>query len=354
MKKISKYLLLILFFSIVVLIFNQSLVEAATTKTINTMEELKTAFNGRTTIDGNTIKLTDNVTIEDILDIKIPELIIDFNGKTIECKENGHLRIFNKTTFKDSSTNNRLDWGGFIFNRDGGESINVYLNAELIINNGKFIDAGAKNSWNVYVSGKLTINDATFSTTRTEPETMIHNMIYLGPDSECIINDGEFSSMNAIIMIGGSQYLNDSVYTGDRHYSNKCKLTINGGNFNCLYSDAIDIKIFYPYVDKDNNKEIITPKITLNNCNINAKHTVIGFWGGCTDEEFINADTKILTILGGTYTSSEESYGSPFEIRTYENPNTYFNPKDFVLQGGTFESLNNSRGAICLFGPYKR
>lgn len=354
MKKIFKYVLSILFFSLIILFFNQTLVKAAETNTISTMEELKTAFGEKATIDGNIIKLTDNVTLQDdIFDIKIPEVVVDFNGRTIECKGNGYIRIYNKVTFKDSSTTNRLDWGGVIFNRDSGESINVCLNAELIIDSGNFIDVGARNSWNIYVSGKMKINDATFSTNRTEPEGQLHYMIYLGPDSECIINDGEFSSLDSIITIGGSQYRNDSIYTGDRHYSNRCKLTINGGNFNCLNSGAIDIKVFYPYVDKDNNKEIITPKITLNNCNINAKHTAIGFWGGCTDEEFKDADTKILTILGGTYTSSEESFGSAFEIRTYTTPNTYFNPKDFVLQGGTFESLG-SIGAMRLLGPRKR
>lgn len=340
MKKISKYLLLILFFSIVVLIFNQSLVEAATTRTINTMEELKTAFNERTTIDGNTIKLTDNIILKDnVLDINIPEVIIDFNGKTIECKENGHLRIFNKTTFKDSSTSNRLEWGGVIFN---GGTINVWTNVELIINNGKFIDAGADTDSKLYVAGKLIINDAIFSTTRTEPAYEYNYMIRLGQDSECIVNGGEFSHTDTIIYVGGSKY------------SNNCKLSINGGNFNCMNTDAIEIYTFYPYVDADGNKEVITPKITLNNCNIKAKHSAIGFWGGCTDEEFINADTKILTILGGTYTCSEQSLGDAFEIRTYSDPNTYFNPKDFVFQGGTFESLNNSTGAMRLLGPRKR
>lgn len=168
-------------------------------------------------------------------------------------------------------------------------------------------------------------------------------MISLGPESECIINNGEFSHTDTIIYVGGSQY------------SNKCKLTINGGNFNCLNTDVIKIYTFYPYENNtNNNKEVITPQIILNNCNMSAKHTAIGFWGGCTDDEFKDADTKILTILGGTYRCSEESLGDVFEIRTYSDPYTYFNPKDFVLQGGTFESLSNSTGAMRLLGPRKR
>lgn len=342
--RVLKVVVLILFFNLLILFFNQSSVKAVEVNTISTMEELKAAFGEKAIIDGSIIKLTDNIILEDsVLNIKIPEVIIDFNGKTIECKGNGGIGIYNKVTFKDSSTTNRLYWGGFIFNHEKNSSINVNINAELIINNGKFVDGGiATTGGKLYVAGKLTINDATFSTTRTEPAYKYNYMISLSSNSECVINSGEFSHSDSIIYIGGSKY------------SNKCKLTINGGNFNCLYTDAIEIMTFYPYVDKDNNKKIITPKITLNNCNINAKHTAIGFWGGCTDGEFKDADTKILTILGGTYKCSAASYGSVFEIRTYANPNTYFNPKDFVLQGGTFESLNNTNGAIRLIGPRKR
>lgn len=340
MKKILKNVLMILLFSLTILFFYQSLVKAETKK-VSTTEELKTAFNGNATIDGNIIKLTNNIILkDDALNINIPELIIDFNGKTIECKEKAHLVILNNATFKDSSTSNRLEWGGIIFN---GGTINVWTNVELIINSGKFIDAGADTDSKVYVSGKLTINDATFSTTRTEPAYKYNYMIRLGAACECIINGGEFSHTDTIIYVGGSKY------------SNKCKLSINGGKFNCSNTDAIEIYTFYPDENKETGKkDVITPKITLNNCTINAKHTAIGFWGGCTDEEFKDVDTKILTILGGTYTSSEKSYGSPFEIRTYSDPNTYFNPKDFVLQGGTFESLNKSNAAMYLYGPCKR
>lgn len=339
MRKILRYVLMILFFSIVALFFTPSSTEATTT-TIKTMDELKTAFEGKATIEGNIIKLTDDLVIENVtLNIEISEVVIDFNGKMIECRKSGHIRVFNKATFKDSLNLSRLEWGGVNFN---GGSINVWTNAELIINNGKFIDGGVDTDSKLYVGGKLIINDATFSTTRTEPAYEYNYMIRLGPGSECIVNGGEFSHTDTIIYVGGSKY------------SNNCKLSINGGKFNCLYGDAIKIYTFYPYVDADGNKEVITPKITLNNCNIEAKHTAIGIWGGCTDEEFKDENTQILTILGGTYQSSKQNNGSPLEIRTYADPYTYFNPKDFVLQGGTFETLSDGLGAIRLLGPRKR
>ena len=343
MKKFLKILLLILFLILVILFFNQSLVEAATMKEINTMEELKTAFGEKAIIDGNIIKLTDNVLLEnDLFEINIPEVIIDFNGKTLEYRGTGRIGINQKVTFKDSSTRNRENWGGLIFNAKQNESIFVKSNAELIINNGKFIDGGIETNSKIYVDGKLIINDATFSTNRTKPVGNYNYIISLSGTSDCTINGGEYTHTDTIIYVGGGKYTSHG------------KLVINGGNFNALNLDAISIFAMYPYVDKNNNKNIITPKVTINNCTIKSKHSSIGFWGGCADEEFINADTKILTINGGTYTCSENSSGAPLEIRTYSEPNTYFNPKDFVLNGGTFESSSNSVGALRLLGPRKR
>lgn len=116
MRRILKYVLLILLFSLAILFLNQLSVNAAEVITVNTLEELKTALGENDTIvEGNTIKLTDNVILEDFLNVNIPELIIDFNGKTIEMTSG--IIIYNKVTFKDSSTADRFNWGGIIFNR---------------------------------------------------------------------------------------------------------------------------------------------------------------------------------------------------------------------------------------------
>ncbi len=350
MKKVLRYVLIILLFGLVFLSLNQKTVNAnevieivIENININTMEELKTAFGGKATIDGNTIKLTENIVLTDNpLDIEIPEIVIDFNGKTIECKKYARISLYNKATFKDSSTTDRSKWGGIILNNESTDSIFVMDNAELVINSGRFIDGGTKTYSKLSINGKITINDATFSTTRTESVYNYNTMISLSASAECIINGGEFYNTDSIIETGGSKYACGS------------KLTINGGSFKCLNSDAIRIYSFYPYVDGNNKKQLITPKIVLNNCKIEAKSTAIGFWGGCTDEEFKNADTKILTVNGGIYTGLETSQGSPLEIRTYADPKTYFNPKDFILKGGTFESLKDSVGAIKLYGPSKR
>lgn len=343
MKKVFKYVLLILFISLAILFFNQSLVKAVEINTISTMEELKTAFKEKATIDGNTIKLTDNVLLENALfEINIPEVIIDFNGKTLEYNGDEYINILNKVTFQDSSTTNRQNWGEFIFNGSGVETIMVGKNAELIINSGKFIDGGIKTSSKINVYGKITINDATFSTRRTQPVGHYNYMIELRTSAVGVINGGEFSHTDTIIFVGGDKY------------RTRCELTVNGGNFTSANMDAITIYAMYPYVDENNNKSVITPKVIINDCIINNKHGAIGFWGGCVDEEFINEDTQILTINGGTYTCSKLSQSAPLEIRTYAEPNTYFNPKDIVLKGGTFESLSDGLGAMRLLGPCKR
>lgn len=340
MKKVFIYVVLILFFSLAILFFYQSSVDATTLKTINTIEELKTAFEGKATIDGNIIKLTDNVLLKDYLfEINIPEVVIDLNGKTLEYKGESYIKILNKFTFQDSSSTNKQSWGEFIFNSSGINTILVEKNAELIINSGKFIDGGIKTSSKICVYGKITINDAIFSTKRTEPVGQYNYMIELRTSGVGIINGGDFNHTDTIIFVGGDRY------------RTKCELTINGGNYYSANYDILSIYAMYPYVDDENNKKLIVPKITVNDCNMNSKGSCVGFWGGPVNEEFINADTKIVNINGGNYKSSNSA---PLEIRDYADINTYYNPKDFVLTGGSFESLSNSVGAIRLLGPCKR
>lgn len=333
MEKILKNVLVIAILSLAILFLGQTKV-GAETNNISTMEELKTVFKEKAIIDGNTIKLINDVTLEDALYIKIPELVIDFNGKTIECKENGSIYVCNKVTFKDASNTDRLKWGGIIFNVKNLPSIEVKEGAELIINNGKFVDGGANTHAMMEVLGKLTINDATFSSNRTKIDPgYIIDMIKLRENSETIINDGNFSHVATII----------NVVSNIADYNN-AKLTINGGNFKSteeIYGTINISSCRYPYVNENNNKKIITPTIVLNNCNVEGKHIALSFSGGSVDEEYKNADTKILTILGGTYTTSEKGIAA-FHISTQR---TYFNPKDVVLQNATFESKNKRRNS---------
>ena len=77
--KVLKILLFIAILCLAFLFFNQSPVKATEA---NTIEELKAILGEKGIISGNTIKLTDNIVLKDeVLDIKVPEIILDFNGK---------------------------------------------------------------------------------------------------------------------------------------------------------------------------------------------------------------------------------------------------------------------------------
>ena len=345
MKKVFKYVLVILFWSFATIWGWQSKVNAVEINTIRTIEELKTAFGEKATINGNVIQLTDNVTIKDNpLGIEIPNVIIDFNGKIIKCDDYGSIYVYKNVTLKDSSTVDRTKWGGINFDSRAA-SIDVKNEGELIIENGKFIDCYNGDNYNyiLKVNGKMKINDATFCATRTQKEThWSRSMIRLFENSETIINNGDFYNLDRIIECQA----NDS-------YKNNSKLTINGGNFKSTdESDGtISITSLYPYIDANNNKEIITPTIILNNCSVESKNIAIKFAGGSTEKEYRNENTKILTINGGTYKCSGIA---ALEISTYLSPFTYFNPKDFAISNGKFEALVEGASAMRLDGPKKR
>ena len=90
------------------------------------------------------------------------------------------------------------------------------------------------------------------------------------------------------------------------------------------------------YVDEDNNKQIITPKVILNNCYVENDYIAIEFTGGSTEEEFKDVDTNILNILGGTYKCSEKGIAA-LHVSNNLSPFTYFNTKDVVIEKGVFE-----------------
>ncbi|CCZ18456.1 unknown [Clostridium sp. CAG:780] len=341
MRKILKYLLLVLIFSFMILFFNQLTAKATTLKTVNTMDELKKVFEEKAIIEGNVIKLTDNVVIEDnAYDIKIPELIIDFNGKTIECKET--IYCCNKVTLEDNSTTNKLNWGGIIFNTNN--SVDVREGAELTINNGKYIDSEKDKSYLLFVEGKMTVNDAVFSTNKTTDVMFKNTMINLGNNCEVLINNGDFSHVGKII--------DDS--TESNPYKHNYKLTINGGNFKISgkMGDCIGISALYPYVNDNNTKEVIIPKVILSNCNVESESVTVSFTGGSTEKEYKDIDTKILTILSGNYKCVKNGI-TALHISCNLSPFTYFNPKDVNIQNGTFSS-EDAGAAIRLDGPRKR
>lgn len=275
MKRVLKYVLLILFFSLIILFFNQTSVKAET-KYINTIEELKDAFEKKATIDGNLIKLIDDVTLaKDEFVIKIPELILDFNGKKLES---GMITLKGKVTFKDT-----FGGGGMHFQKMFGGII-VEKNAELIINNGKFEDSGVSNM--LIIEGKLVINDGNFISTDNNPDEIHRVMISLSRESETIINGGNFVDTDTIIDSNIGNY----------------KLTINGGNFKGTGNfPAIELCATYPYLISAGVESSVLPTVIFKDCNVEGKRAAVFIVCGTSDKKLTNIKNKAIIFNGGTY-----------------------------------------------------
>lgn len=281
MKKVFKHVLLILFFSFAVLFLCQIEVKAENQKKITTMEELKETLGGKATINGNTLMLNENVTITDemIININIPEIVIDFNGKNLKS---GMITIQSKVTFKDT-----LGGGGMHF-QEMYCGIMVEKNAELIIDDGKFEDSGV--SYMFIIKGKLVINDGDFISTENNPDKTGRTMIELYRESETIINGGNFVDTDTIIgsLIGNY------------------KLTINGGSFKGTGEYApIDITAVYPYLVKEDVESSVLPTVIFNDCNVEGKKVAVFITCGTSDEKLFNMNDKSIIFNGGTYKCTE-------------------------------------------------
>lgn len=139
MKKILKISLFIIVFCLLLILFSNSKVQAVV-ETVTTVQQLQAVMGATeySTIDGTTLKITDNFTwnLTDDVDIKIPELIIDFNGKEIKIENIAifsTIRIEGKVIFKDSQG----EKGGIYCNT----IIAVNEGSELIIENGQYTAA---------------------------------------------------------------------------------------------------------------------------------------------------------------------------------------------------------------------
>lgn len=139
MKKILKISLFISIFCLLMILFSNSRVQAVG-ETITTVQELQEIMGATeySTIDGTTLKITDNFTwaLTDDVDIKIPELTIDFNGKELKIDNIAifsTIRVEGKVIFKDSKGEN----GGIYCN----SIIAINEGSELIIESGQYTAA---------------------------------------------------------------------------------------------------------------------------------------------------------------------------------------------------------------------
>lgn len=178
MKQILKTSLFIFVFGLLMIIFSNSKVKAVT-KTVTTIQELQEAMGAipYSTIEGTTLKITDNFTCSTPyeIDAKIPELTIDFNGKEIrienEQKTNLGIRLSEgKITLKDSQgeTGGIYSTGNFMYLEYG---------TELIIENGKYTAGHVQKVENGLITnldngliknqgGNITIKNGKFDTVK--------------------------------------------------------------------------------------------------------------------------------------------------------------------------------------------
>lgn len=142
MKKILKISLFISVFCLLMILFSNSRVQAVG-ETITTVQELQETMGATeySTIEETTLKLTDNFTwnLTDDIDIKIPELTIDFNGKELKINNIAifsTIRVEGKVIFKDS----KGEKGGIYCN----SIIAINEGSELIIESGQYTAAREK------------------------------------------------------------------------------------------------------------------------------------------------------------------------------------------------------------------
>lgn len=262
MKKIKKISLFIIGFYILLLLFSNSKVQATDVVTVTTLQKLQEVMGATeySTIDGTTLKITDNFTwtISNDIVINIPELTVDFNGKEIKIEKNSEsiLNISNgKVILKDSQG----ETGGFYCE---GHLITINPNAELMIENGQYIMEKGDSKYGVIQNfgGKLTIKNGDFQCkdgyyifTIAGGFTTIENGNFEGKGliigmpnsnvdpqslngkngSNLVINNGTFISEGMFDMM---------YFTG---FECGCNVKINGGFFKTNKNDIMRIGVGY-------------------------------------------------------------------------------------------------------------
>lgn len=207
MKKVFKYVLLILSLSFLLLIAFSIKVQAATT--INSIEALQATMGASaySTIEGTTIKINKDFTWKITNDyyLNIPELTIDFNGKTIRIENDktnnlGLHTIESKVVLKDSNG----DTGGVY---SIGNFLSVGYNSNLVVENGTYtaghvqiIDNGliTNTDHGLFKSngGTITIKNGVFDTTENA-------ILFQCSSGKLIINNGRFTGKGYFVEVFG-------------------------------------------------------------------------------------------------------------------------------------------------------
>ncbi len=224
MKKILKISLFIIVFCLLLILFSNSKVQAVV-ETVTTVQQLQEVMGAteHSTIDGTTLKITDNFTwtMPNNISMRITEITIDFNGKEIRIENNKDLNdgihlLEGKVTLKDSQgkTGGIYTTGNFIY---------VGNDTELIIENGKYTAAHVQEVDNGLITnidngifrnegGNITVKNGNFN-------TLDHAYLFLIKYGKITVNDGDFTGKGNIFVADGG-YLNELA-----------EIIINGGEY---------------------------------------------------------------------------------------------------------------------------
>lgn len=209
MKKTIGVLKIVLFIAILclaILFFSQTKVSAKTV-IVTTLQELQEIMGATSysTIEGTTLKITDNFTwnLTDDVDMRIPELTIDFNGKEmrIENDKRTNLGIHlseGKVILKDSQgeTGGIYSIGNFIY---------LEHDTELIIENGQYTAGHVQEIDNGLITnidngliknqgGNITVKNGKFNTTE-------YAILFNCNSGKLIINDGNFTGKGYFVEV---------------------------------------------------------------------------------------------------------------------------------------------------------
>lgn len=285
MKKILKISLFIIVFCLLLILFSNSKVQAVV-ETITTVQELQKVMGATeySTIDGTTLKITDNFTwtLTDDVYIKITELIIDFNGKEIKIENSttnkGINIIEGKVTLKDSQG----ETGGIYCS---GHFIDLDYNTELVIENGQYIANGELFQNNGVIQnngGLITINNGIFKCME------LYDLFQIC-SGKIIINNGNFEGKGGIINltrhssqeeISSELVINDGKFTGNGasvlelyQGANKLNVKLNGGEFYSSKACAILLSHLAHTGDDPTNDAILY----LDGCEISSDTSCLQF-----------------------------------------------------------------------------
>lgn len=198
MKKILKTSMFFIGISLLLMILSNLKVQAAV-RTITTVQELQEALGAteHSIIEGTTLKITDNFTwtIPNDIDMHVTELTIDFNGKQIRIENNkrtnlGLHLVEGKVILKDSKGEN----GGIYCT---GNFIYLGYDTELIIENGKYTAGHVQEISNGLITnidnGLIKNQGGNITVENGEFDTIEDAQLFNCNSGKLIINNGKFT-----------------------------------------------------------------------------------------------------------------------------------------------------------------